>query len=84
MHRGGHVESLLNTTKGRDDGMSKDDVIIAIQRFNPTAGREFLAGFDEGSLRHYLQRLTTSRQRRGSGGSSAVRDPESSVAAIDR
>lgn len=62
--------------------MSKEDVISAIQRFNPSAGHEFLAGFDEPSLRHYLQRLNTTRQRRGCGG--PVRDPEGGSPSGDR
>ena len=64
--------------------MSKEDVISAIQQINPTAGREFLAGFDEPALRHYLQRLSSTRQRRGCGGSGPVRDPKGKPVASDR
>ena len=44
---------------------TKDQLIEAIQRINPAAGREFLQGFDWHSLRRYLDHLQLTLEPRG-------------------
>lgn len=45
--------------------MSKQQVIDAIYKQNPSASREFLMTFDESALKTYLDRLTQLVDHRG-------------------
>ncbi len=45
--------------------MSKQELIEAIRGHNPGAGLEFLGGFDESALGHYLHHLEYRHQPRG-------------------
>ena len=44
--------------------MNKRQLIDGIRTYNPTAHPEFLAQFDEGALRQYLDHLKAARSKR--------------------
>ena len=48
--------------------LSKNQVIDAISRLNPTAPIQWLAGFDLASLRRYYEHLLITLEPRGSRG----------------
>jgi len=48
--------------------LSKNQVIDAISRINPTAPIQWLAGFDLASLRKYYEHLLLTLEPRGSRG----------------
>ena len=45
--------------------MSRDELIHAIRDHNRTATHEFLCGFDDPALSHYLNHLQIGRKPRG-------------------
>lgn len=58
--------------------MSRDELIHAIRDHNRTASHEFLGGFDDPALSHYLQHLRAGRKPRGAA-SCWIRIPETSA-----
>lgn len=66
--------------------MTKSDTIEAIQKLNPTASPDFLAGFPNDELARYLDRLSNMSPERPMETSDEIQTDQSSVsdAAVGR